>query len=38
MADHNRSGQVKFSVCLSALGKMVTDLSTEFLNEIPVAL
>jgi hypothetical protein len=38
MADHNRSSQVQFSVCLNALGKMVTDLSPEFLNEIPIAL
>lgn len=38
MADHNRSSQVQFSVCLNALGKMITDLSPEFLNEIPIAL
>ena len=38
MADNNRTNQVKFQVCLQALGKVVSDFSPAFLNEIPVAL
>ena len=38
MADAERANRVEFRACLDALRKMIPDLSTEFLDEIPPAL
>ena len=38
MADARRANKVKLRACLQALKKVIPDLSTEFLNELPPVL